>query len=164
MRILLIGRGPWGSKIQRALTEFDVDTRVATYDWADHLHWADRVIIATPAVTHFHIASACLDVRKPFLVEKPMTTSPSAADHLVYHSEMENTPGLVGHIQLHNPNFKKLLEDFGARQIGFAGIWDGNRGPYRRDVSSLWDYLPHAFAMLLKFGDIKVDAAHGEPA
>src|SRR5579872_7533823 len=136
MRILLVGRGAWGQNIERELAAFDVEVKVCTHDWAEHLYWADRVIIATPAITHFHLAMACIDARRPFLVEKPMTTSPGAADHLVAHAEINGTPGMVGHIQLHNLKFKELCSRFKGKQVVFAQLVDGNAGPYRRDVSA----------------------------
>lgn len=123
-----------------------------TRDWralvkADGL---DGVIIATPPAFHAEMVEAAVRAAKPVLVEKPLTLSLDDALRVQEVVEQSGAPVLVDHTHLFHPGYVVLKERAGelgpVRFIDSAG---GNRGPFRPDVSALWDYGPHDIALCL---------------
>ena len=110
----------------------------------------DAVIVASPPMLHAEMADAALDAKKPVLVEKPFTLSVETAKALEQKSQARNALIMVGHTQLYNAAFRKLkrsLPEIGPvrRIVCNAGNW----GPFRPDVTALWDWGPHDIAMCL---------------
>lgn len=110
----------------------------------------DGVIIATPAATHFQITKDFVSKGFNVLVEKPITTNLPDALSLKKTMEGRKNVLMVGHIQLYNPAFQKakLL----SKRIGdiYSISLEGcNNGPFRDDISVLWDWGPHHIAMCL---------------
>lgn len=157
-RLALIGAGRWGQNILRTLQqEPDVTLDVAdTPDQAAAIlkqaqqGQLDGVLIATPGATHADIALPYISLGLPCFIEKPLTTSVTDANQLSQAAQASGAPVLVGHIHLFNPAYqaaKALLPQLGPlRQLHFEGM---NNGPYRSDMSALWDWAPHDIAMAL---------------
>lgn len=122
----------------------------------------DGVIIATPASTHFEISKYFLTKKIPILVEKPMVANYQEALKLKKIYEQSNSIFMVGHTYLYNPAFLKaveLVDD--VTPVKYIEIVDYNFGPFREDISPLWDWAPHAVSMMLELMDsnpIKVSA------
>ena len=95
-RIALVGCGYWGKNIGRALTELGLlaavvdgdEERAANYaaEYSTSLMTFDEVMaedeitavaIATPAGTHFELASIAMRTGKDVFVEKPMALTPN---------------------------------------------------------------------------------------
>lgn len=107
------------------------------------------VIIATPPNTHYQIMKNCVDNVLPFLVEKPMCGNINetlAASYLIKSSRIAC---MVGHTQLQNPAYRELVTmyDYDKAKTVLSQVC--SVGPFRKDVSMLWDWLPHDFSMLL---------------
>lgn len=123
----------------------------------------DGVIIATPATTHFPILKYLMPLGYYFLVEKPLVASYQDAIALKNINEKnKNSMIMTGHIYLYNPAFIKMLDLISnVGDIKYIDLEGCNWGPFRSDVSALWDYLPHDVSMcleLLKKDPIEVSA------
>ena len=110
----------------------------------------DGVIIATPPALHAEMAIATLERGLPVLVEKPLTLSPDQARAIEAAANRTQVAAMVGHIHLHNAGYLELKRQRhlvgDLQQIRSAA---GNRGPFRPDVSPLWDWAPHDLSMCL---------------
>jgi predicted dehydrogenase len=106
----------------------------------------DAVVIATPATTHFKIASAALEAGKHVLLEKPMCTSLADARALVEIAERSKRALVHGHVFVYNAGIRYLHDgltkgDFGAVQ--YIHATRTNLGPIRRDVNVVEDLATH---------------------
>ncbi len=114
----------------------------------------DAVVIATPLFTHFDLASASLAAGKHVFVEKPLAPSCALADELIEHAGRAGCVLMCGHTFLYSPpvrTVKRLVEDGTLGELYFISASRVNLGPYRRDVSVVWDLAPHDFSMLLSW-------------
>jgi len=110
----------------------------------------DAVIVATPPALHASMALAAIDAKKPVLVEKPMTLALADAQEIEVKARDRGAVVMVGHTQLFNAAFRRMkraLPDIGPvrRIVSSSGNW----GPFRAEVSALWDYAPHDVAMCI---------------
>lgn len=188
-RIALIGLGRWGQNIARTLATFS-DCQVThicdaspeaqniikeifpnatptLHTNSQEINAAtdiDAVIVATPGSTHTSIALPFITKGLPTFIEKPFTTNLLDAQQLTKAAQSSGALIFVGHIHLYNPAYhalKELLPQLGTiRVIHCEG---GNNGPYRDEMSALWDWAPHDIAILLDLipGDIEVKDAWG---
>ncbi|MBA2522104.1 MAG: Gfo/Idh/MocA family oxidoreductase, partial [Solirubrobacterales bacterium] len=112
----------------------------------------DAVILATPVFTHHSLASAALRAGKHVFVEKPLAASSGEANDLfALAAECECTL-MCGHTFLYSPpvqKIKQILDDGELGDLHFISSSRTNLGPYRSDVSVLFDLGPHDFSMLL---------------
>jgi predicted dehydrogenase len=110
----------------------------------------DGVIVATPPALHARMVEEALRSGLPVMVEKPLTLDHGEARRLGEIAGEADAPVLVDHIYLFHPAYRALKReaaDMGAvRRILSVG---GNRGPFRKDASALWDYGPHDLALCL---------------
>jgi len=110
----------------------------------------DGVIIATSPASHAEIARAAILAGIPALIEKPLALSAAEARAIRDLAAARRVFALVEHTHLFSPAFralKALVPRYGgAREIRSQA---GNHGPYRPDVSVLWDWGPHDVAMCL---------------
>jgi len=108
----------------------------------------DAVLIATPGSTHAEIALPFIKKGLPVFIEKPLTTNLADAKKLATAAKKSGSLIFVGHIHLYNPAYlkaKQLAAQAGPiRALYFEGM---NNGPYRDDMSALWDWAPHDVAM-----------------
>lgn len=170
LRLGLIGAGPWGRNYIRTIKglEGTVLARVAsrnpatrglvpdacevTDDWRKvaQAKDLDGVIVACPPALHAEMAGTTLEAGLPVLVEKPLTTDLAQARELLKAAAIARGLVLVDHIFLFHPAYQHLKEcarGLGAvRSIVSIGA---NWGPFRKDVTPLWDYGPHDVAMCL---------------
>ncbi|MBI3553561.1 MAG: Gfo/Idh/MocA family oxidoreductase [Elusimicrobia bacterium] len=172
MKLGLIGAGPWGRnyiKTIAALPELALsavasrnpETRAlvgpgcaVTSDWRELAQdkGLDGVIIAAPPALHAEMASACLERGLPVLVEKPLAMEPASANELLALARRKKGFALVDHIYLFHPAYAELRNR--ARRLGPPALISaavGNKGPFRPDARTLWDYGPHDVALCLDF-------------
>lgn len=110
----------------------------------------DGVIIATSGSTHFAIASEFLKKGFNILIEKPLTLNYQDALKLQTLKNKTDSKVLVGHVYLFDPAFKKTKELFkNLGKIRYISYESVNQGPFRDDMSILWDMGPHPISMLL---------------
>lgn len=167
--LALIGAGRWGANIRRTLEGLPrcrlkyVETR----DWrpllrAPHL---DGVLIATPGSTHAQIALPFLERGIATFIEKPLTTSLSDARALQRAAARSGALVFVGHVHLYNPAYAATKR--AARRAGRLRFIFGegmNNGPYRMDMSCLWDWAPHDLALALDLLRTKPVAVQAQAA
>jgi predicted dehydrogenase len=120
----------------------------------------DGIVIATPVFTHFELASASLSAGKHTFVEKPLAASFQLADRLIALAQTVDRVLMCGQTFLYSPpvrTVKRMVEDGTLGQPYFVSSSRVNLGPYRRDVSVVWDLAPHDFSILLYwFGETPV--------
>jgi predicted dehydrogenase len=112
----------------------------------------DAVVIATPVCTHYELATASLAAGKHTFVEKPLAASAALADELIALADRVDRLLLCGHTFLYSPPVravKRLVETRALGELYFASSSRVNLGPYRGDVSVVWDLGPHDFSILL---------------
>ena len=170
VRLGLIGAGPWGRNLiatARRLDGMDL-VRVASSnpetatlvgpgctvhaDWREIIAAGDLdgVMIATPPALHAEMAAAALEAGKAVFIEKPVTLDLAEARALYAEAERAARPVLVNHIHLFSPAYRALKDRaLGSGHIHFIRSAGGNLGPFRKDMSPLWDYGPHDVAMCL---------------
>jgi UDP-2-acetamido-3-amino-2,3-dideoxy-glucuronate N-acetyltransferase len=170
-RIAVIGAGRWGVNHIRTLHGLGclgavVDRNPAALETlarelpglATHTNLKDAVgdakldafTIATPAATHFEIASYVLEQRRPVLVEKPLALRAAEARQLCELAEHTNTPLMVGHLLLFHPAVRKIKELLDAGKIGKLQYLYSNRlnlGTVRTEENILWSFAPHDLSL-----------------
>lgn len=168
--LALIGIGQWGknfiytassipncqikyicSKTAEKLTLVGGDY-IKTTNFRDLFNYPDidGVIVATTGSTHYEISKEFLKRGFNLLIEKPLTLNYLDALKLKSLKDKTKAKVLVGHVYLFDPAYaatKKLFNKLGEiRYISYEGV---NRGPYRKDMSILWDMGPHPISILL---------------
>jgi predicted dehydrogenase len=112
----------------------------------------DAVVIATPAPTHFALASAALRAGKHVYVEKPMTLKARDAEDLVALADRAGRKLMVGHLLEYHPavDYVKKQVDAGALgNIHYMYCQRLNLGVVRRDENAFWSLAPHDISVIL---------------
>ena len=170
LKLGLIGAGKWGSNYIETIKKINGITLKSIackslknkknllnqYEITDDWHKLtvssklDGIIIASPASTHFEIASECIKNRQPIIIEKPITLNFREAK-LLKDLAIENRVIVkVNHVYLYHPQYRDLKKDI-SKKGNLRSIYtiSGNYGPFRKDVSALWDWGPHDLSMCL---------------
>lgn len=108
----------------------------------------DGVIIATPPNTHQDIVAACIAHKIPFLCEKPLCDNLRDTIETCDLIDNYKVPCLIDYTQLYNPAFITAQKIIAEKEILPVSITTLSNGPFRKDVSMFWDWLPHDFALL----------------
>lgn len=171
--IAVIGSGYWGKNLVRnfnalgslglicdknetLLRSFeeqypDVRTCLAVSDMlADKS--IEGIAIATPAETHFTLASEALLAGKHVYVEKPLALEVSQAVELERLAGQCGKMLMVGHLLQYHPVFIRLKEMAQAGELGRINYIYSNRlnlGKIRREENILWSFAPHDISMIL---------------
>jgi len=174
-KVAVVGLGYWGPNRLRALADIDgVDATWicdrdegrlakianrhpnirATTDFEEALADGelDAVILATPVFTHHSLGSAALRAGKHVFVEKPLAGSSGEANDLFSIAGECDRTLMCGHTFLYSPPVRRIKEILDAGELGdlyFISSSRTNLGPYRSDVSVLFDLGPHDFSMLI---------------
>lgn len=141
------------SKTKKTLNEFS-QKYYKTTNYKDLEKFdLDGVIIATPAPTHFEIASFFLRKKIAVLLEKPLATTYEDSLKLLKLQKTKKSPFLVDHTLLFHPVYreiKKKVKDIGKiESIDFTGHNDN----IRKDTSLILDWGPHGISLLLDLLD-----------
>ncbi len=154
IRIALIGRGRWGKNIEKTLRTLPQCTLAYTkeQDYRALLTKKDidAVIIATPGSTHARVALPFVKRGMPVFIEKPVAISVADAEKLKHAAEQSGSLVFAGHLHHYNPAYiktKELAQKIG--KIRFMVAEGSNNGPYRDDMSALWDWAPHDIYMMV---------------
>ncbi len=170
--IALVGCGGWGRNHLRVLHEIGRLGRVVELDPArrsfaeqqtegavvgDDLQAVldddsiEGVVIATPAATHASLATRCLEAGKDVLVEKPLALSEREGRELVALGDRLGRVVMVGHVLLHHPVVRRLLDLAHEGELGrlrYVYATRANFGRIRTEESALWSFAPHDVAIL----------------
>jgi predicted dehydrogenase len=112
----------------------------------------DAVVLATPVFTHHSLGSAVLRAGKHLFVEKPLAGSSGEANDLFAIAAECDRTLMCGHTFLYSPPVRMIKEIVDSGDLGdlhFISSSRTNLGPYRSDVSVLFDVGPHDFSMLI---------------
>lgn len=173
--VAVVGLGYWGPNRVRALTDIEgmevtwmCDRDAGRFDKLAHRHpntrtttdfdelladpELDAIVLATPVFTHHELTSAALRAGKHVFVEKPLAGSSEEAEDLFEVAVECDRTLMCGHTFLYSPPVRRIKEILDAGELGelyFVSSSRTNLGPYRSDVSVLFDLGPHDFSMLI---------------
>lgn len=111
----------------------------------------DGYIVATPAETHFSIASKLIELGLNVLIEKPMTLSTIHSKELLELAEKSGSRIMVGHLLLFHPAIRKIKELIDSGRIGkLQYIYSTrlNLGTVRTEENVFWSFAPHDISIL----------------
>ncbi|QQG49785.1 MAG: Gfo/Idh/MocA family oxidoreductase [Candidatus Berkelbacteria bacterium] len=188
MKIAVIGSGKWGINIVRtlhnmgnlgAVVETDPERRVTLATeypgipvYESHLAVAPEitaVAIATPAQSHYELASDLLRLGKDVFVEKPITLCLGEAQCLVETAQGLDRVLMVGHLLLYKGAINYIAEAIRRGEIGTLYSIHLERlglGIVRSHENCLWSLGVHDVASLLHLvgqDPVKV-TGHGQAA
>ena len=115
----------------------------------------EAVSIATPTSTHYKVAKEFLKAGIHTLIEKPITLKLEEADELLEIARQKNCALQVGHIERHNPGFKRIQEI--AKNARFIEIH--RLGPFTgriNDCGVVLDLMIHDLDIVLSLVGVDV--------
>jgi len=124
-------------------------------DYRELIGKVDAVSIATPTFTHHEIARQFLNAGIHTLIEKPITLKLSDADELISLARSHNLALQVGHLERHNPGFRRICEI--AKNIRFLEIH--RLGPFTgriNDCGVVLDLMIHDIDIVLSIVNSEV--------
>ena len=108
----------------------------------------DAVSIVTPTFTHHAVARDFLNAGIHTLIEKPITLKIEDADELIALARKKNLALQVGHLERHNPGFKRIAEII--QNVGFLEVH--RLGPFTgriNDCGVVLDLMIHDLDIVL---------------
>ena len=169
--IALLGCGGWGKNLARNLNELGVLSLIvdpapqaaelaASFGvaYSDNPESAlqnstiNGIVIATPATTHFDVATAALNAGKAVFVEKPIALSTEQGEQLAQHAADTGQVLMVGHLLQYHPIFMRLKEMIGNGELGnikYLASSRLNMGMIRTEENVIWSFSPHDISMVL---------------
>lgn len=185
--IAVIGCGYWGKNLIRNLYELDSLHTICdldeekikvlgekfpevtfSYDYRQILNnpEIDAVVIATPAVTHFQLATEALQSDKDVFVEKPLALNYKDGEMLHSMALDKRKILMVGHVLEYHPAIIKLKELVKSGELGNIKYIYSNRlnlGRFRTEENILWSFAPHDISIILSLLEEMPSAvsAHG---
>jgi predicted dehydrogenase len=185
LKVGLIGCGHWGKNILKNLLSNDRIELFALCDTNEELliksakqnrisgyvtlhldsnysNWPikelDAVFIATPANTHYDVATNFLNEGVHTFIEKPITLNSLEAAKLIELAKIKNIKLMVGHTFLYNDSVRKLKEIINDKSFGnivYASSQRLNLGIIREDHNVLWNLAPHCVSIFSYLFDEK---------
>jgi len=110
------------------------------------------VVVATPTATHFELVRDALRAGKDVLCEKPLAPTADECAELIDLAQAAGRILMVGHVFLYNPGIRRLKESLVHGECGrvyYLHAERTNLGPFRRDVSAVFDLASHDVSILL---------------
>ncbi len=111
----------------------------------------DAVVIATPPVSHFEIASRALSAGKDVFVEKPLVLNVADGEKLVAQAGKAKRTLMVGHIMEYNPAIdwlKRYIAEGGLGNVYYVYATRVNLGQVRDNENAMWSLAPHDISMI----------------
>ena len=173
LTVAVVGMGAWGQNVVRNFNELGVLSAICdsseaaesvcrkeypsarfTLDYREILSSPEitAVALATPAVTHFHMARAALEAGKDVFVEKPLAIEVSQGETLVRLAEEAGRILMIGHILRYHPAVIKLHELVQSGALGKIYYVYSSRlniGKIRTEENILWSFAPHDISVML---------------
>jgi predicted dehydrogenase len=106
----------------------------------------DALVVATPATSHFELASLALSAGKDVLIEKPMTTGIGEAEELCRLARSSGNVLMVSHLFLYASAVQWARDFLWAGELGSVyhlTMVRNNLGPIRDDANAAWDLAAH---------------------
>ena len=187
LNIALIGCGNWGKNIARNLYQmgslaciYDSNVKLSeklSYDYSLPTlelnkifkdHNINAIVIASPAMTHKHMAMEALKNDKDVFIEKPFCLSLTDAQKLSELATNKNRILMVGHLLNYHNAFIKMKELIKNGKIGVPQNIRANRlalGAIRSEESVIYDLSVHDISMILSIVkelpiDVNVQSIH----
>lgn len=111
----------------------------------------DAVAIATPAATHFALASRAIANGKHVLITKPLATRLKDAVTLVDLARKMDVKILVDHTFLFTGAVRRMKQYIDEGELGELYYFDSTRinlGIFQHDANVIWDLAPHDLSIL----------------
>ena len=173
-KICVIGGGSWGKNHIRTLNDLGslsavVDSSETVISELNNIYSDckffknvedtiqfdyDGYIVATPPNTHYEIAKKIINIKKPLLVEKPITLNLKDALELNKLAKNKKVNLYVGHLLLFHPAYLKIKQMIDNNSIGEIEYIYSNRlnlGTIRKDENVFWSFAPHDIALIQFF-------------
>lgn len=174
INIGLVGLGYWGPNLARNLAlldggrlhtlcdrsvprldalgaQYPAARRSSDYDAVLADPNVDAVVLATPAGTHFSMATAALKAGKHVLIEKPMAKTAAECGELIRLTAKRRLTLMVGHVFLFNAAVAKVKQYIDSGELGdiyYVYSQRLNLGQVYRDVNAMWNFAPHDLSIL----------------
>ncbi|MEQ8272940.1 MAG: Gfo/Idh/MocA family oxidoreductase [Deltaproteobacteria bacterium] len=111
----------------------------------------EAVLLATPISTHGPLGVRAIDAGKHVFIEKPLASSVEDANQLIEAAKAKSRVLMVGHTFEYSPpvlRTKQIIDKGELGDIFFISVMRVNLGLHQRDVSVIWDLVPHDFSIL----------------
>lgn len=111
----------------------------------------DAIIVATPAGSHFTLASNALGAGKHVFVEKPLATRVSEVDDLARVATARRLIVMAGHTFVYNSAVRYVKQLLNAGELGDVRYIYSQRlnlGRIRDDIDALWNFAPHDVSII----------------
>ena len=165
--ICVVGAGYWGKNHIRTLLELEclggivepnevtrkelnrIYPEIECFDSVEKALKKNNIkgfTVATPAYTHFEIASKIIKKQKHVLVEKPLCLNIEDAKNLLLLANQNNVNLFVGHVLLFHPAIQKIKDIILSGEIGKLQYIYSNRlnlGQVRNEENAFWSLAPH---------------------
>lgn len=132
-------------------SNFPKTTAIADPDLVFNDPAVQGVIIATPAATHFELASRALAAGKHVFVEKPLATRAAEVDELAAVAASRKLTVMVGHTFIYNAAVryvKKMIDAGELGEVRYIYSQRLNLGRIRSDIDALWNFAPHDISII----------------
>ncbi len=111
--------------------------------------------MATDATKQTKILIEILKLNIPIIVEKPLCLNKSEFRQILKYVKKEQII-FVNHYHLFSCPFQRFKESFHISQVRNIFIQDGNFGPFRKKVNTIFDWGPHSLGVLFRLFDTKI--------
>jgi len=111
----------------------------------------DAVVIATPPISHYDVASKAIASGKDVFVEKPLVLDVADGERLVTQADSAKRILMVGHIMEYNPAIdwlKRYIAEGGLGNIHYVYATRVNLGQVRDNENAMWSLAPHDVSMI----------------
>ena len=114
----------------------------------------DAVVLATPADTHYDLATQVLQSGRAVFVEKPLARSARECEALIELAARKDLVLMVGHTFEFNAAVEYVEGLIARRELGqiyYIYSQRLNLGVVRQDVNALWNLAPHDISIALRW-------------
>jgi len=141
MKIALVGKGYWGSKLLKYFNENDYFDVIKVYDSKSVLDYSEveAVVVATPIDTHYEVIKTALKQGCDVFTEKPIAKTVERTEELIALAKKKGVVLCVDLTWTFSPRIKKIAACF--------------KRPLRENADDNYDWrlLPHALSIIDMF-------------